>query len=150
MTASSTLGVEAWAGVTIPEAGGAVQIGEAFDGTPVEGDQWQDTCWRRGCHVDLRRREVASDARWWRLRSDDNSHPDAGQPTKRAASGCTSGRRQLLFTAALSKVVTPEGEPIGPDLNDYYTSLEADESSSQGDYADAAHTPLSTSRRATI
>ena len=132
---------QAWAEVSIPEAGAAVQIGATFDGTPKEGDQWLET--PAGGEAVM---WIYDGEKWLQMPGG-----GAGQITTASLildhptrSGLPEGAEtqadaNYFFTAALSKVVTPEGEPIGPDLNDYYTSLEADEKfQPKGDYIEDA------------
>ena len=124
-----------------PEAGGSVQIGDTFDGTPSEGDQWLET--PAGGEAVM---WIYDGEKWLQMPGG-----GAGQITTASLildhptrSGLPPGAETQadanhFFTAALSKVVTPEGEPIGPDLNDYYTSLEADEKfQPKGDYIEDA------------
>ena len=131
---------EAWAEVSIPEAGAAVQIGEAFDGTPSEGDQWLET--PAGGEAVM---WVYDGEKWLQMPGGGGSSTVTtsgvllDQPTARMPSGATTqADANAYFATALQEVVDEDGNPL-VDLSDYYTSTEADEKfQPKGDFIEDA------------
>ena len=125
----------AWAEVTIPEAGGSVQIGDTFDGTPVEGDQWLET--PAGGEAVM---WIYDGEKWLQMPGGGGSGQDGittatlplANPTREATGLSTQSDANNYFAEAIAKVVNEDGEVA---LTDYYTKAESDAAyQPKGDY----------------
>ena len=101
---------EAWAEVSIPEAGAAVQIGAAFDGTPSEGDQWLET-------------PAGEEAVMWIYDGDKWLQSPAGKDGQNGADG--QGGGESLWKDEGSNTISYSGTvPMSqPDSGDYAVSI---------------------------
>ena len=130
---------QAWAEVTIPEAGAAVQIGATFDGTPKEGDQWLET--PAGGEAVM---WVYDGEKWLQMPGGGGAGQDGittatlplANPTREATGLSTQSDANNYFAEAIAKVVNEDGDVA---LTDYYTKTESDAAyQPKGDYIDDA------------
>ena len=117
---------QAWAEVSIPEAGAAVQIGATFDGTPKEGDQWLET--PAGGEAVM---WIYDGEKWLQMPGGGSGDASGittatlplANPTREATGLSTQSDANNYFAESIAKVVNDDGDVA---LADYYTKTESD------------------------